>query len=305
MDDHRGSRFKMEDEVSKKEWLSNRRYAPSGGYRITASDVGAILGWDPRRTALNVCENKINGSETPDNDDMMAGRCLEPGIADFYEKKTGRLVRNPGDTFMNVHPDFDWLAATPDRFTWEIGEEESQGSPLEIKHARSKKWREWQDGAPLWVQIQVQTQIACAVAPWGAYCGFVGGAPFMGDIERNDGFIDSTLLILDDFILRLNAGILPDVTAPRDLTPIKKLYPHDNGETIMLTADDKDLADGWQQAKEDRKKSEDEREMKEAKLRAKIGGATFGSLPDGTILSLKTTVRKDGVTYRTLRRMSE
>lgn len=285
------------------QWLNARRFEPSGGFRVTASDAAAILGWHPSRTGLDVYYTKITGNELEDTDEMLWGRLEEEPAAQYYAIKTGRRVENPGATTISVHPALPWLAATLDRVTWEHGDEYSRGVPLEIKHAGDYKLREWADGAPLWVQIQLQIQIACWEANWGAYCGAVGGRPpKYGDVDRNDTFIDSAISKLEEFVQQCNERTPPPPTQPRDLDVIRNLYPNDNGDTVHLDKSHEKLADQWEQAKEDRKRSEDEAKMTETKIRAAIGEATFATLPDGTLLTLTTTVRKDGVRYRTLRR---
>jgi hypothetical protein len=80
------------------------------------------------------------------------------------------------------------------------------------------------------------------------------------------------------------------------------LYPFDSGETVHLSEKHEALADEWEQAKEDKRTAEDRAKVAEAKLRADMGEATFATLPDGTVLTLTTTERKDGVRYRTMRR---
>lgn len=285
------------------QWLNARRFEPSGGFRVTASDAAAILGWHPSRTGLKVYETKITGVEQEDTPEMKWGRYQEPVIALWYADETGRRVENPGATTITVHPDLPWLAATLDRVIWDYGDEDSSGAPLEIKHAGDYNLREWLDGAPLWVQMQLQIQMACWDAGWGAYCGSVGGQPpKYGDVDRNDTFIDSAIRKLEEFVQQCNRRTPPPPTLPRDLDVIRNLYPLDNGDTVHLDKSHEKLADQWEQAKSDRKKAEDEAKTTEAKIRAAIGAATFATLPDGTLLTLTTTVRKDGVRYRTLRR---
>lgn len=280
-------------------WLAQRREL------ITASDVPAILGMAPPRSAWSVYVQKKTGSELDDTDEMMMGRMFEEPIAQLYAIKTGRPVVNLGSTEIQIHPDIPWLGATLDRSTWEVDDDpiEVDGSPLEIKHGGSYQLKHWDEGAPVKVQIQLQLQIACTCASWGAYCGVIGGnAPIFGDMYRNDTFLDSTYERLELFKWMLDNEIPPPVTSPLDLGPIKKLYPLDSGETVQLDKAHLKIANRWEQSKADIKSSEDEKETTEAKLRAYMGDATFGILLDGTMLTLWTTKRKDGAVYRTLRR---
>lgn len=289
--------------MTRMHWLNARRFTPDGGFRVTASDVAAIIGWHPARTAMDVYTSKVTASEIEDTVEMMMGRMFEEPIAQLYANLTGRVVVDPGPTTLFIHRDFLWLGATPDREIFRVGEEDSDGGALEIKHAGSYKMREWENGCPLWVQIQNQVQMACMDLSWGAYCGVVGGnAPKYGDLSFNADFLDSCIPDLEDFIRRCNENDPPPATKPRDLNAVKKLFPHDSGGTVYLNESHVELADEWEQSKIDRKTAEDKQKTLEAKIRVVIGEATFAELPDDTLLTLKTTVRKDGVRYRTLRR---
>lgn len=294
----------MNNVIERAEWLAKRK-----DY-ITASDVAAILGYSPYATALDIYARKKTADELADSDAMLLGRCLEDGIARVYAAKTDREVDDLGGTLLTIHPDIPWLAATLDRVTWR-GDEPAgaPGSPLEIKHAGAYKLGEWEDGAPLWVQIQLQIQIACRGSQWGAYCGVIGGAHIrLGDVDRSDEFIESTIPILDEFRRRLANDDPPPVTEPRHLEAVRRLYPLDTGTTVELDADAEALANEWERAKATIKEAEAVRDLAQAKLLAMVGPNTFGALPDGTLLTAKTTARAgytrvvEPSTYRVLRR---
>ena len=287
-------------------WLAKRREM------ITASDWAAILGFDPRRSALDVFVSKKTGAELEDNDALLLGRVMEPGISAAYVQKTGRHVFDPGDYTIFQHPDIPWLGATLDRVTWQLDDdwENLPGAPLELKHAGSQKRCEWKEGCPLWVEIQLQGQTACYSSTWGAYCGVIGGQSIhLGDIGRNDAFIESTIPVLEAFRKRLADNDPPPPTSPKDLDAIKALYALDNGDSVPLDGDALELVNAWEAAKLSVKEVTGRKEELEAKIRATLGEATFGLLNDGTMVTLKTTKNK-GYTktvqpfeYRTLRRV--
>jgi len=71
--------------MERQEWLQ-RRKAGIGG-----SDVGALLGVSPWRTALDVYYDKVGASrEEPENENMRIGTALEQFVADRFEQETGR-----------------------------------------------------------------------------------------------------------------------------------------------------------------------------------------------------------------------
>ena len=293
----------------REEWLAKRREI------ITASDVAAILGFDDRggRSPLEVFVAKKTGKEIPYNDRMLYGREYEPGTAAIYAHKTGRYVRDIGSTSLTVHPDIPWLGATLDRITWPLEDdpEIDHGHPLELKYVDDfRKISEFSDDdCPIWLQIQLQIQIACHGAPLGSWAAKIPGDFKYGDLNRNDGFLDSTIPLLEDFRRRLRENNPPPPSSPRDLKPIKALYPLDSGETVTLNFAVLDLVNQWEEAKQNVKDVTDKAKQLEAEIRSLLGDATFGLLNDGTMVTLKTTEKK-GYTvdyppssYRTLRRV--
>jgi len=297
--------------MDKAEWLKIRREM------ITASDVAAILGFGAHKTALDVYVEKVMGTELEDNDLMLMGRYLEDGIAKLYEKKTGNKIVAGGndDILFFVHPDIPWLGATPDRIVeYRIPFESTLlystiEGPLECKHAGFYQRDEWQDGSPDWVVIQNQIQQACMKAPWGAFCGVVGGSEIhYGDIEFKSDFMEAAYPVLDEFHQRVKNKNPPPVENYRHLKTMKALHPLDNGVTIKLDDSFTTLANELEQAKENIKGLEKYKDELEAKLREAIGDNTFAVLSDKSILSLKTTENKgyekkvEPFTYRTLRR---
>jgi predicted phage-related endonuclease len=311
--------------MDKAEWLKKRKEM------ITASDVAAILGFGAHKTALDVYVEKVMGTEMADNDLLLMGRALEDGIAKIYEIKTGNKIVAGGydilldfvrpdmpwwggkeivsgdkdDILFFVHPDIPWLGATPDR----IVRREDIDGPLECKHVGFYKRDEWQDGPPDWVVIQNQIQQACMKAPWGAFCGVVGGSEIhYGDLEFKSDFLEAAYPVLDEFHQRIKRKDPPPVENHRHLKAMKALHPLDNGVTIKLDESFTALANELEQAKEDIKELAEKKDELEAKLREAMGDNTFAVLSDKSILSLKTTENKGydkkvkPFTYRTPRR---
>jgi len=90
---------------------------------------------------------------------------------------------------------------------------------------------------------------------------------------------------------------------------LKRLHPKDNGLEIALPEEAIGWVETWQDAKASVKAAEDVHEIRkkqaENNLKAAIGDNTFGRLPDGRRLTLKTTERAgypvEPTSYRTLR----
>jgi len=82
--------------------------------RVTGSNVAAILGDDPWRTADDVLRGMVRDyhgveSEFPDNPAMAWGRANEANAIGLFELETGHEVKKCG-----FFPYEDWLGASPD-----------------------------------------------------------------------------------------------------------------------------------------------------------------------------------------------
>lgn len=125
-------------------WLEERRKGIGG------SDVAAIMGFSPWKTAYQVYQEKRK--ETRDwegNEATDWGKRLEPAIRQWYSDHTGRSVRLPQEIlYHNLYP---FMLASLDGFT-------DDGRVVEIKTARSSKgWGEpGTNEIPDYYALQVQ-----------------------------------------------------------------------------------------------------------------------------------------------------
>lgn len=291
------------------EWLEQRSQI------IGASDVAAILGENPFRTNIDVWMDKTGrGNFDADADHLRFGRDVEGAIANLYETRTKRPVRDLGATMVQIHPDIPWLGATLDRLT-AIDDESGNliEVPLELKHVGGMfvKKDEWTDDPPSMYQIQVQIQIQCwrdengYRAPIASLAGMFPGYQ-LGWVEmaRSDDFFEHIFPQLDEF---WNHYVAKDIQPPylphdRALDTAKALYPVDNGSTVKLDNDALRLANELATLTTKIGECDKDKKQIQAELRLLIGASTFGELPDGTFLSLKTqNVREYIVKARTQR----
>lgn len=94
--------------LDKTEWLRQRKKG------ITGTDVGAIVGMNPYRSAFDVYQDKITDEiEEIDNEAMRQGRDLEEYVAQRFCEETGLKVRRANAIYYNEqHP---WMLADFDR----------------------------------------------------------------------------------------------------------------------------------------------------------------------------------------------
>jgi putative phage-type endonuclease len=299
--------------LRREDWLKERRTL------LTASDCAAVLGVDPRRGPLAIYAAKVGGIEMEETWWMRWGRRVEGAIAEGYAEETGRHVVDLGALEIQRHPDIPWLGATLDRVTHgSVQTPTPQGVlsaamavPLELKAQGMQRKREWRDDPPLEYVIQLQIQMSCTSAQWGSLCALLGGMTIVWqDILRNDDFLRAALPRLEEFWLRVQRREPPDADGLSGTTEaIKRLWPTDSGETIALDHEALELADALESEMIAQRACGERVGALENKLRARLGSASYGALPDGTLLSLQTIHNAGYVRaikpydYRTLRRI--
>lgn len=297
-------------------WLAERRN------HIGASDVAAILGVDPRRGALAVYASKVSDAADPDETRWMKfGRRIEGAIADWYSEDTGRPALDLGAFEIQRHPDAPFLGATLDRMTGGsdahpdpfgravVGAATTPHcGPLEAKAVAGFKAKEWREDPPLHYQVQLQAQLACTGASWGSLVALIGGiALAWRDLERDDAFLAVALPKLEAFWLRVQRREPPEADAlPGTSEAIRRLWSKADGETIPLDHAALQLVTSWEAAKVRRDSAEETKDEAENRLRTLLGPASYGSLPDGSVLTLKEQHRKSYTVqpadFRVLRR---
>ena len=280
---------------------------------LTASDIPAVLGVDAHRGALAVYLAKVGDIETVETAPMVRGRRFEGVIGEEYGAQTGRPVASVGEYEIQQHPDLPWIGATLDRVTRgsgtpsPLGTDDDTEAPLQIKLALGTAGA-WKEGPPLAFLVQVQIEIACYRARWGALAGLIGPGPLhVSDHVRDDAFLRAALPGLEEFWGRVQRREPPPADGLDGTTAaIKRMWADEDGETVTL---DQSALDLWSQLEAAKDEIRDAKAREDAihnELRVRLGSASFGRLSDGSYLTLKTTHRAgftvQPTTYRTLRR---
>ena len=283
---------------SREAWLE---YRDKG---IGASDAPAILGISPWKSALQLYTEKIGlaAHDKAETDYLLWGLRLEPVMRKAYEEETGRVTVGNGGYVIYRHPLHPWMFCTPDAFV--VDREKGKGV-LELKNAAWFKRSDWQDGAPLMYQVQVQHQLAVTGLPWGAIAVLIGGnAFFQYDIQRDDQFIESLIEYEAEFWHRTCRGEAPDPDASKSAADaLGIIFKDARAERIALPSSVLD----WDAQLERGKKISEQGETLEREaenfIKLALGNAVEGVLPNGVVYSWKTQTRA-GKPYRVFRRRS-
>jgi putative phage-type endonuclease len=290
-------------------WLAERRTL------ITASDVAAIIGEDPRRGPLAVWASKVGDVEAEETVPMRRGRRFEAAIGAEYGDQTGRPVGAGQEYEIRRHPSIPWLGATLDALTapapampsplpdWP----ERRLVPLQLKMAIGSA-RNWKDEPPLGYVVQCQVEAACADVTWSALAALVGPGPLATvDLVRDDAFLAALIPELERFRWHVRNRIPPEADGkPGTSAAVRLLWPGADGETVTLSDDDERAMSDLESARARvAAAKETERGLLNG-LHARLAGASFGRLPDGSYVR-RARVERDAyeveeTSYVTLRR---
>lgn len=282
---------------------------------IGASESAALFGLSPWQTPLSLWALKTGKVEEPEiaGDWIRWGNLLEEPISQRYTEVTGRTVWRGAQYAVAVHPTIPIMRATPDRWVLESPDRDTRGL-LQIKNTNAFKGHDWDEGPPDFIQVQVQHEMAVTGLAWASVAVLIGGCEFRHfDVERNPAFIEELEQQCRMFWRYVERDEQPPADPPnaRTLEALKRLHPCDTGEIVTLPVEATDWWDALQRAKAQIKDGERAKDAAEVALRAAIGSATFGALPDGRVLSLKTTSNPgytnviEPYAYRTLRLVTE
>jgi len=173
--------------MNKQEWLRERKNYLGG------TDLAAICGLSPYRTALDVYLDKTSDDIAEDtNSAMHWGTLLEDVIAKEYAQVTGQTIEIEPNTI--YHPEYKFLGANIDR--WVI----SSDLPyiLECKTAGFTKAKEWgdlgTDQIPESYLVQVAYYAAICNVPKVDIAVLIGGQDFRIYTYNRDKNLEEKLI---------------------------------------------------------------------------------------------------------------
>ena len=186
-------------------WLEERRRGIGG------SDIAAILGMNPWKTAYRVYQEKRKEvADWEGNEATDWGKRMEPAIRQWYSDSTGRSVRLP-DKIM-YHAKYPHMLASLDGFT-------DDGRVVEIKTARSAKgWGEpGTNEIPDYYALQVQHyMVVTGFDVTDVPVSLAGGSPELYEVPADKELQDMIIEAEADFWQRIVEGRPPDPTTYAD-----------------------------------------------------------------------------------------
>lgn len=288
------------------EWLALRKQD------VTASAVGALYGCHDYLTAYGLWAEKTGrmSSDAPDSGILRRGRLLEPVAVEALreERPTWEVTRST-DYFRDTDAR---LGGTPDVL---VRCPERGAGIVQIKTVAPMVFRQkWLDedrqiAVPTWIGLQASVEAYLTGAKWAAVAVLVVDHVIdlhIIDVPLVDGLMDRVKADVQAFWALCDSGATPDPDYGRDGALIARLFDTDNGSTVDLSTDNHlpELLAEREALKAQEKQASERIKVIETEIRAKVGEATFATLP-GWNISLKTLQRKayevKATSYRALR----
>jgi putative phage-type endonuclease len=191
--------------MDRPKWLEARRRGIGG------SDVAAIMGLSPFKTAFRVYQEKRKEVDDWGGNALTDwGSRMEPAIRQWYSDTTGRAVRLPDKIIFNEK--YPYMLASLDGFT-----DDPRG--VEIKTARSgRDWGEpGTDQIPDYYLVQVQHYMIVTGFPvFDVPVSIGGGAPELYEVPADKELQEMIIEAEARFWEQVQNGNPPDVTTYAD-----------------------------------------------------------------------------------------
>jgi putative phage-type endonuclease len=187
--------------------------------KLTGSNIGAALGTNPWKTPEALIRQMVrdyHGAESEFTGSVATecGNLHEPLAIMDYQAKTGNFVEECG---FFVHPDYDWLGASPDGLIDDDGIIEVK-CPFGLRNKKGDDlvFKSADDQPHYYAQMQIE--MACTGRKW---CDFYSWAQHGDSLERvdfNQQWFDDHLPALESFY----KWYLSELDNPAHLEPLVK-----------------------------------------------------------------------------------
>lgn len=233
------------------------------------------------------CRGELTPS--PDNEDTLAGRALEAGVATLYEHRIGQSVIHPMPMYR--HPEWSYMLATPD-----VWVSPTRGAELKVSNPQILARIRDQGVAEAVPDYVVQCQQQMAVMGWQVVdlAVLVGKRLHVFELERSDELIEMLAEAEAELWRRIEQGDPPDFdpTEPRSLDLVKRLHPSIRPGIVRFPAHVVELQAEYEELCRQEREIGKRKEQIRAEQLYLIGDHEGGALPDGRYLRRSVQARK-------------
>lgn len=289
-------------DVDRQEWLTARKAG------ITATDIAAIVGLHPYKTALQVWQDKVTVELTDDDlselEAVEWGTRLEPMVADKFADKhpEWQVLPSPG---LIAGPQV-WQLATPDRML--VASRTHVPAPLELKTVGARSaWRWDNDDVPDEHALQLQWQMLVTGSEVGWLAALIAGQRYVE--HRFDADHELWAILTAKAVefreRHIDAGVPPIADPWRDAQLLNHIYQVEAGKTVELSGESRIALAHLAGIKAHIKELEAQQAECEATIKQDLGEAEVGLVEDEPAVTWKEGNRAGytvaATTTRTLR----
>ena len=266
--------------------------------KVGASDVGALMGYNPWSTPANQTAVILGLIEVEETLRMGFGKKVQPLIAEMVMDKTGLYAVEDEKTI--YHTKYPWMQATPDYI---LGQRKDglirDGVPLELKFVGeyvADKWGEDGDpnGVPPYVALQCVQQANLLQKNKVTVAALIGGHDLrLYDLDIREKDVDALEKATVNFYEKwIKPGEIPPVDY-RDIETMKRLYPESEAHPITADADLEQMISAYVTSKGTAKAWQEIADTAKAQIQAAMKGFDTVLSSDGEpLITWKKT--KDG-----------
>jgi len=238
--------------------------------KLGASDLPIVCGVSPYSSPIELYYKMTGDLERyrkDQTDQQMWGSLLEPVIAGVAATRLGIKIRrspareNPDYPFLVAHLDFEI-----------IGHDRGPGV-LEIKRREGASFDELPDD----IAVQVAGQLAATKRDWGIVAVlFSWGKLTTFEVVRDIELERNIMAIASNFMRCVHERQPPSTVYDRkSVSVLKKLYPNDSGEEIILPESCSPSIEKFLAAKARLEEIEDEKAKYEGEIKQAMGNAAL------------------------------
>lgn len=281
------------EDMTHEQWLEIRRQGIGG------SDVAAILGLNPWRSAFSVYYSKVIGEDQEENLAMRIGRVLEPLLREelgrWYQDREyeAQIVQVP---YVLQHPENPILLGNLDGVV--VQGDKVRGAELKNTNMMNARQLWTEDTVPDMYYLQVQHYMGVTGLEMFDLGTLINGREFYRhEIPANKEVIEIIDKKVTDFWNNyiLTKTMPATAGAPDDTQILKQLYPEESGEPFHFPEHYQDLYDSYKQLKEEEKEIQRSIEEHKQRMMQAMQDAPVAYFPNGKKATWKTVEKKEYV----------
>lgn len=276
--------------VDRQQWLQERSKS------IGASDAPVMLGLSSYGSNVSLWADKVRPPAfSVSTESQQIKLAMEAPILDLYGQRYGGQVQQWPQTWLARSKAQPQLHATPDGLALDPAQD--GWGCLQVKAWSEFDRKSWENEPPLYVQVQLQQELAVTGLAWGAVVVMFGTQALERFVlPRNERFIASLIRAAEEFWAYVESQTEPPLDgSAHTRRALERLHPDDNGLAVMFPDDADKLLVRRGKLQQLIKRLGDAKDGIDNQLRAWLGEHTYGVTPGGQACSWKKQQRAEHI----------